>query len=383
MKRSFSDFDSAIEAARHSVPNTVYRTLTAGVGRGLTAEANVRELDALDVMPRPAIGHAAPSTAVKLLDENLTMPVILAPVGGLRMIHPDGAPAVAEAAHAAGVVACASMVCGHDPAAIGAASQRHFWQQLYLSRGRDHAEKTIAAAAAAGAGALVVTVDCATAPQDADYTLEFSLRNAVRFGPEVLRRPRWFRSFLADRRALDAVNEALTPTQTVFHATWEDFAWIRKAWSGPMVVKGVLRASDAERALDVGADALVVSNHGGFSLDGMPGTASRLRTVTGAVAGRVPVLFDGGVRSGLDVARAVALGADTVLVGRYYAAALAAAGGAGVRRMLDLLHRDLIRTLTLLGCPDVVDLDERYLAQPINLRATATDISIEVESHDH
>jgi len=195
------------------------------------------------------------------------------------------------------------------------------------------------------------------------------------FVHQLVVRPRWLAAFLADGGLMKFENVVIPEKGAMLYAdvtaaleqsvvTWEDLKWIRQAWNGPIVIKGIHTAEDASRAVDMGADALVVSNHGGRQLDGVAPTLRVLPEVVAAVADRVEVLLDGGIRRGSDIAKALCLGARAVMAGRAYAYGLGAAGGAGVARAIDILRSDLLRTLKLLGCASVSELDESYVGVP-------------------
>jgi L-lactate dehydrogenase (cytochrome) len=269
---------------------------------------------------------------------------------------------------------------------VRAASRGPCWYQLYLCGGREVALAAIARARAAGYSALVVTIDTPVAG-----LRERDFRNGVKellsgrpftmlpFVWQFLARPRWLAAFLADGGLMRFANIVLPdgpmPYADVGAAleqsatSWEDLPWIREAWGGPIVIKGVHTADDARRAVDAGAGAIVVSNHGGRQLDGVAPTLRVLPEVVAAVGGRVEVLLDGGIRRGGDVVKALCLGARAVLVGRAYAYGLGAGGEAGVARAIGILRADLVRTLKLLGCPSVRELDASYVSVPPHWRA--------------
>jgi L-lactate dehydrogenase (cytochrome) len=251
-----------------------------------------------------------------------------------------------------------------------------------LIGGRAVAESTIDRARVAGFAALVITIDTPVAGlRERDIRagqrelLSGSMLEKLRYLPHVLDRPGWLAQFLLDGGTPPLANVVISgrgpmPLLDVTAAlarhsfAWEDLMWIRPLWPGPIVIKGVLTAEDARRAIDEGAAAVVVSNHGGRQLDYLPATLRALPEVAAAVAGRAEVLLDGGVRRGTDVVKAICLGARAVLVGRAYAYGLAAAGEAGVIRSLEILRADLDRTLRLLGCASVSALDRSYVNVP-------------------
>ena len=246
------------------------------------------------------------------------MPLVLAPMAEQGLLHPDGEAAVVRAAGAAGVPVCVSTRSSRTPEEVAAAAGGPLWFQLYVDEDRAVAEELLGRLAGLGFRRVVLTIDLVVAGR----------RERERRAAEPVARPGGWASWL----------------------TWEEVDWVREASGLPVVVKGVLTAEDAREALGRGAEAVVVSNHGGRQLDGAVPTAVALREVVAEVAGEVPVLVDGAIRSGTDVVRALALGADAALVGRPYAWALAAGGAEGVAQLLGALAEDVRIALALLGC---------------------------------
>jgi L-lactate dehydrogenase (cytochrome) len=262
---------------------------------------------------------------------------------------------------------------------VQAATTGPTFYQLYLFGGRDVATASIARARAAKYAALVVTIDTSVAGyRERDIRNGLSdIINArpkalLRLAGQALRRPHWLAQFVAERSAMSFPNVILPggepmryvdPSASLEHAaiTWDDLRWIREVWQGPLIIKGVHTGDDARRAIDSGAEAVVVSNHGGRQLDGVPPTLRMLPEVLRAADGRIEVLMDGGIRRGSDVVKALCLGARAVLVGRAYAYGLAAAGSAGVTRAIDILKNDIVRTLKLLGCDSIHRLDRSFV----------------------
>jgi isopentenyl diphosphate isomerase/L-lactate dehydrogenase-like FMN-dependent dehydrogenase len=231
--------------------------------------------------------------------------------------------------------------------------------------GREAAENDIEEAKRLGYKALVVTVDSGLRPKV--LPIKLNARSAIEFAPDLLLHPRWTVGFIKDGMRISVANAALGASQGPpggRPVAWNDLTWIKEAWSGPIVVKGVLTGEDARRSIDAGAAAIVVSNHGGLTLDGVPATLTALPEILEAAGGSVEVLLDGGVRSGADVVKAVALGARAVLIGRAYVMGLAVDGTAGVKRVLEILQDDIQRALAFLGCSSVQDL------VPEHVRAT-------------
>jgi len=265
---------------------------------------------------------------------------------------------------------------------VAEASSGPRWYQLYLVGGREAAEAALERARSSGFAALTITVDTATfgmrerdVRNGAAALVGGNLLAKVRHLPQLLARPGWLAGLLLHERRLVlpnvivpgkgpmALSEApMALAQSV--VTWDDLSWLRKAWPGPLIVKGILTGEDARRAVDEGAAGVIVSNHGGRQLDGVSASLRALPEVVTAVRGQVEVLMDGGVRRGSDIAKAICLGARAVLIGRAYMYGLGAAGEAGVARVLTMLRADLERTITLLGCSSVAELNRSYVDVP-------------------
>jgi L-lactate dehydrogenase (cytochrome) len=313
---------------------------------------------------------------------DLSVPFLLAPVGYSRLMHPEGEKAAARAAGNAGTAYILSTISAHKLEDVKASSKGPVFYQLYLMGGRAAAEGSIERARVAGFSALVVTIDTAVSGiRERDYRngmkelVSGGLFEKIPFLPQVLSRPRWLINFLVDGGLPSLPNVVVPgkgpmPLLDVATAlaesavTWADFDWIREVWRGPIIVKGVLTRDDARRAIDYGAAAISVSNHGGRQLDCVPASLRALPEIVEAVNGQVEVLMDGGIRRGTDIVKALSMGAKAVLIGRAYAYGLAAAGEAGVARALEILRVDLERTLRLLGCPSVAALDRSYVNVP-------------------
>ncbi len=368
--------------ARRTVPRIVFNYIDGGADGEQTMRENRRALDALTLRPRMAVSIPVADLRTRVLGIDLAMPVLLAPVGYCRVMHPDGEVSAARAAGNAGTVYILSTVSGHPLEDVKAASSGPVWFQLYLTGGREAAEQAMHRAQAAGYTVLVITIDTPVigmrereVRDGMDQLLRGDVLSKIPFAPQLLARPRWLARFLLHgglptmpnivlpgKGPLAVGNAHTTMKRGAFF--WTDLAWIRDLWKGPIVIKGVISADDARRSVDQGAAAIVVSNHGGRQLDGVPATIRVLPEIVSAVNGQVEVLFDSGVRRGTDVVKAICLGAKAVLCGRAYAYGLAAAGEAGVVRALEILRDDLDRTLKLLGCASIQDLDGSYVNVP-------------------
>lgn len=355
--------------ARRRLPPVVFDYIDGGADDEVTMRANEAAFAARTFRPRAAAGRLEPSLATTVLGTPLELPVILGPSGLVRLFHPDGPAGAARAAAAKGTVKVLSTVAGSPLPEVAAACGVPLWFQLYAAGGRPQAEELCRGAAECGVPVLVVTVDTpalGNRMRDVHHGVAPPLRvdahNAVQLGTQVLIKPRWAARLAAtgirlSRRGAgppSASSALLAGAASPF--SWDDVAHLRQHWPGRLVVKGVLSGEDARRAVDSGADAVVVSNHGGRQLDGAPATLAVLPEVVAAVGDRTEVLIDGGIRRGGHVVLALALGARAVLVGRPYLYGLAAAGQPGVERVLDVLAAEMRRTLLLLGCPSVADL---------------------------
>ena len=326
------------------------------------------------------------------------MPAIVSSVGFLQVGHRDGEAGVARAAGDAGTIQFVSGVTNTSIEDIMAAASGPVFYQLYYIGGRDASAPIIERVKRAGVSGLVLTVDTATVarPRDRSYDdrasvpTAMNLREALRFAPQALAKPRWLVDYLRRGPLEPQVAMGLRPDGTpmglfegiekIYQQTpaWNDIPWVREHWDGPIVIKGILTAEDARRAVAVGADAIVVSNHGGNVLDGSLATLRALPEIVDAVGDQIEVLMDGGVRRGTDVVKAVALGARAVLLGRAYVYPLLAAGEPGVHRILDLLYQQIDEALAFLGVDSVHDLDPSLLDLPAGwpLRPVAQPVAL-------
>jgi L-lactate dehydrogenase (cytochrome) len=367
--------------AKRRLPRVVFDYIDGAADDEVTLRGNTRVFDAVTFRPRGAVASAGCDLRTTVLGTPLALPFLLGPIGSTRMFYPHGEAVAAKAAGAAGAAYTLSTLSGSPMEEVRAASAGPVWYQLYLVGGHDVAKKAISRARTAGYSALVVTIDTPVAgnrERDVrDGTKQLLSRRVwsmLPFVPQFITRPRWLTGFLSDGGLMSFPN-VLLPDGPMPYAevgaaleqstvTWKDLEWIRDEWNGPIVVKGVLTAEDAQRAIDEGAAAIVVSNHGGRQLDGVAPTLRVLPEIVAAVNGKIEVLMDGGIRRGSDIVKALCLGADAVLIGRAYAYGLAAGGGPGVARAIEILRADVVRTLKLLGCSSTADLNRSFVDVP-------------------
>jgi heme/flavin dehydrogenase (mycofactocin system) len=376
-------FETVAEARRQAkkrLPSTVYGALVAGSERGRTIDDNTGAFAELGFAPRVVGHHAERDLSTTVLGVPTSLPVLISPTG-VQAVDPEGEVAVARAAASRGVVMGLSSFASR-PVEEVADAQPNLFFQLYWSGTRASMVQRMDRARAAGAKALIVTLDWSFShgrdwgsPAIPD---RLDLKAMLRFAPDVLPHPRWLWRFAKSGRLPDLTVPNLGApggaAPTFFGAygewmqtappTWEDVAWLREEWGGPFLLKGVTRVDDARRAVDAGVSALSVSNHGGNNLDTTPATIRVLPSVVEAVGGEVEVLLDGGVRRGGDVAKALALGARAVLIGRAYLWGLAANGQAGVENVLDILRGGLDSAVLGLGHSSVHELSPDDLVIP-------------------
>ena len=357
----------------------VFDYLDGGAENETTLRENARAFQDLSFRPHGAVAIEKCDLTVRVLGQELSFPAMLAPVGYSRLMHPGGEVSAAKAAGEAGIGYILSSISGHKLEAVKAVTNGPAWYQLYLLGGRGAAEAGLDRARRAGFSALVITVDTAVAgmrERDARNGMKELLGNSffakLPYLPEILAHPRWLAEFLADG-GLPRLENIVIPGQGPMKlldvaaaladatVTWDDLRWIHNAWQGPIIVKGILTPEDTERAIDEGAAAIVVSNHGGRQLDSVSATIRVLPEIVATVNGRIEVLMDGGIRRGADIVKAACLGARGVLIGRAYAYGLAAGGYRGVARALEILRTDVERTLRLLGCPSVSALGRSFV----------------------
>lgn len=368
------------ELARRRLPRQLFDYIDGGAYEESTLRANVDDLEAIKLRQRVMVDVETRTQATTVLGQPLASPVILAPVGLGGMFAPRAEVQAIRAATTAGVpfVESTVSICGLDE--VAGASSRPPWFQLYVMKDRSVAEGLMAKAAGLGVPVLVLTVDLAVVGARFRDTRNAMTGQAsglakLRRGLDIAGHPRWVKDVAVGGKPLIFANlEQMVPgarTPVAFRrwvdnqfdpsVTWDDIAWVREHWKGKLVVKGVLDVDDARRAVDTGVDGVVVSNHGGRQLDAVPSTVAALPAIAEAVGDRTEVLVDGGVRSGLDVVKFLALGARACLIGRAWAWAVAARGEAGVAHVLEVIRSDIDVALGLTGTTDIANLDRSIL----------------------
>ena len=364
------------ELARRRLPRQLFDYIDGGAYEETTMASNLADLGSIRLRQRVLRDVSERRLATTVLGDELSLPVVLAPVGLGGMFARRAEVQAVRAADRAGVPFCESTVsiCGIEE--VAAAAERPFWYQLYVMRDRSYAEDLMQRAQAVGCRVLVLTVDLAVVGaryRDVRNGLAGALAPTKRLarGLDLARHPTWVRDVALGGKPLTfgnlerAVPGASSPDafrewvdgQFDPSVTWDDLTWVRRNWDGPIVLKGILDPDDAREAVARGADGIVVSNHGGRQLDDVPSTIHALPAIVDAVGDRVEVLVDGGIRSGLDVVKALALGARACLIGRPWAYAVAARGEEGVAHVLRILRGEMEVALGLTGFNDVRDLD--------------------------
>ncbi len=368
-------FETVAEAQRRAkkeLPKSVYWSIVAGSEKGVTLAGNVAAFAELGFSPLVAGLPAKRDLSTTVMGQSVSLPVVLSPTG-VQAVHPDGEVAVARAAANRGTAVGLSSFGSKPVEEVTAANPKTLFQ-VYWIGGRDEIETRVKRARAAGAVGLIATLDW-TFANGRDWGSpkipeRMNLRTIVQYAPQAIVRPRWLARYARTLRPPDLKVPNMVakdqPVPTFFGAygewmatpppSWDDVAWLRQLWDGPFMVKGITRVDDARRAVDAGATAISVSNHGGNDLDGAPATIRSLPAIATAVGGEVEVLLDGGIRRGGDVVKAMALGARAVMIGRAYLWGLAANGQAGVENVIDILRSGIDSALLGLGRTSVHDL---------------------------
>ena len=377
MTRIFTSVADLRLEARRRIPRAIFEYADRGAYDEITIERNRADLDALTFRQRVMVDFSKLDLATTLLGENATIPLAIGPTGLTGLFHPDGEMRGAQAAQAFGIPFCLSTMSICSIEDVASATTKPFWFQLYLMKDRGFSAELIQRAQAAKCSALMLTVDMQVQGfrrRDPVNGLSIPPRLTFANALDILTKPAWALGVLRGRRRTFGNLQARLPdtgglttlaqwiaTQFDPTVTWADIAWVRERWPGRLILKGILDAVDAREAVATGVDAIVASNHGGRQLDGGPSTISVLPEVVEAAAGRCEVLFDGGIRSGQDVLKALALGARGGLIGKAFLYALAADGTRGVTTALELIRNELRVSMALAGRTRVADVDRSIL----------------------
>ncbi len=364
------------------IPPVVGDYFLGGAGEERTMRDNIAAFERTRFAPNYGVTHETIDLTTTIAGTKISMPIIAGPIGSLRTLWPHGESVAAKAAGEAGTICALSTLTGTRLEEVKAASPHDCWFQLYLVGGKDVAIKAIERAKKAGYSALVLTIDTPVAGlryrdkrNGSVQAINGGIFEKLKFAPQMSQHISWLTSYYYDGGLMDFPNIELPGGEPMPYAdignqlqqsavTWTDLDWIREVWQGDIIIKGVHTVHDALKAADVGARAIVISNHGGRQLDRVLPTLQMLREIAPQMKDRdTEVLMDGGIRSGGDVAIALATGAKAVLVGRAYAFGLGAAGEAGVKASLSILKAELEHTMRQLGCGKLDDLNESHVLE--------------------
>ena len=367
------------QQARRKVPRAFFDYAEAGSYSQETLRANREDLERIKLRQRVLVDVSQRDLTTTIIGEKVSLPLALAPIGLCGMQHGDGEILGCRAAQAAGIPFTLSTMSICSIEDVAQAVGKPFWFQLYVMKDRGFIKALIERAAAAKCSALVLTVDLQVLGQR-----HCDVRNGMTVPPEIklanlidiATKPAWAFSILKGKRktfgnlaghvrGMENVKSLAQWTASQFDPTlnWKDVEWVKSVWPGKLILKGILDAEDARTAARTGAAALIVSNHGGRQLDGAPSSISALPKIVDAVGGDIEVMFDGGIRTGQDVLRALALGARSCMVGRSYIYGLGAAGEAGVAKAIEFLGKELDVSMALTGVNSVKDVDRRVIAE--------------------
>ena len=364
--------------ARRRVPRAFYDYAESGSYNEETLRSNRADLEKIRLRQRVLVDVSERSLETTIVGQKVSAPFALSPIGLLGMQHGDGEVLAANAANEAGIPFTLSTMSICSIEQVAQATRKPFWFQLYVIRDREFSKDLLARAEAANCSALVLTVDLQVLGQrhrdirnGMTVPPEFKLANVL----DISRKPRWLWNIAKSRsktfgnlaghvRGMDNVTSLAQWTNQQFDPAlnWRDIEWIKKAWPGKLIIKGILDVEDAKTAVKIGADAIVVSNHGGRQLDGASSSIAALPVIANAVGSDTEVLFDGGIRTGSDMMRALALGARACLIGRAYVWGLGAMGQPGVAKAIDILKNELSVTMALTGTNRIADIGPQVIA---------------------
>lgn len=370
------NLENVRQAAQRRLPRFVFDFVDGGAEDEVTLRANRRAFEDITFRSRVLVGVSERDTSTMVFGVPVKMPVLLSPAGSHRLMCRDGELAAARAAGREGTIFALSTASSYSIEEVAAAATGPLWFQLYTSPIPEVIKMLVERAQKAGYKALCITVDTAVrGNRERDLRNKVTLPPRVTWNklPDLMRRPLWVRDFLSGppfvaKNFVDMEPVRGKPVRAVWEYmdkgiidskafSWNNLAELRKLWQGPLIVKGIMSAEDAKRAIDYGVNGIVVSNHGGRQLDGLPATIEVLPEIVKAVDGHAEVFIDGGIRRGADVVKAIALGARACMIGRPYMFGLAMGGEAGVCRVLQILRSEIDRAMALLGCRSLVEVD--------------------------
>ncbi len=361
-------------------PRMFYDYCESGSWTEQTFRANTTDFTKIGIRQRVAVNMEGRSTACKMIGQDMSVPIVIAPVGSTGMQHADGEILACRAAHDFGTQFTLSTmsVCSIEDVADNV--EKPFWFQLYVMRDREVTKGLIDRAKAAGCSALVLTLDLQilgqrhkdiknglSVPPKPTLPVMLDLATKWRWGLNMLKTERrTFRNLVGHVKGVDDTADLALWASTMFDPTltWDDIAWIKDRWGGPIILKGIIEPEDAERAVKSGADALIVSNHGGRQLDGALSAIEALPGIVDAVGGKIEIHMDSGIRSGQDVLKALALGASGTYIGRAFNYGLGAMGQEGVTKAFEILHNELDKSMAFAGKTDVTTLDRGDVILP-------------------
>ena len=375
--KNIASIDDLRILARRRVPKAFFEYADSGSYGEYTLRANRTDLEAIKLRQRVLVDVSKRSLGTTILGRKIAAPLILAPIGLCGMQHGDGEILSARAANAAGIPFTLSTMSICSIEQVAEATDKPFWFQLYVIRDRGFSKQLMDRAIAAKVDTLVLTVDLQVLGQrhrdvrnGMTVPPEFRVKNVL----DIATKPAWLWSVIKGKSktfgnisghvpGMENVNSLAKWTNDQFDPglSWKDVEWIKKYWPGKLIIKGILDVDDAKMAVTLGADAIVVSNHGGRQLDGASSSIAMLPRVADAVGDEIEVLFDGGIRNGADIMRAIALGARACMIGRSYIYGLGAGGQAGVAKAIDILEKELSVTMALTGVSKIADIDGRVL----------------------
>jgi len=385
MRRRIANADDLEDLARRRLPRSVFDAIAGGAGDENTIARNRAGFAEVVLRPRALADVRAVDASTTVLGQRVSMPVLLAPTGSAYMCDPAAELAIVRATGRAGTIFALSSVASTSFEDVAATASGPLWYQLYPPRDRAAAEGILERLREHGYSVLCVTIDTPYPPlrdRDVRNGLKKPLRITPRLAVGAVGHPGWTAKFLFGRSGVDNRRSLLAGTRAVQGLSSmlsqlapvraDDLRWLRERWAGKLVVKGVMRSNEVAQIIDLGADAIVVSNHGGRNLDGGESSIAVLPEVVEAADGRIEVLVDGGIRRGTDVVKALGLGARACLIGRPYVWALAAGGEDGVSRLLRMLQTEVELAMAFCGCPTIADIDTTVVRVQSSLGTAAS-----------